>query len=87
MFTIEHEFDATVVTLVDEGEAPLEEDVTVIAFEDCVTVEQYDPVTDRVMKITMSFAQLRDLDAALDLPEGVYRLRLEDDEDEEEGEA
>ena len=41
MFSIEHEFDATVVTLVDEGEAPLQEDVTVNAFEECVTVEQY----------------------------------------------
>ena len=29
MFTIEHEFDATVITLVDEGEAPLREDATI----------------------------------------------------------
>lgn len=75
MFTIEHDFDATVVTLVDEGPAPLQEDITVNAFEDCVTVEQYDARTDSVMKITLSMSQLRDLGAALDLPEGVYRLR------------
>ena len=42
MFTIEHDFDATVITLVDEGRAPLAEDVTVTAFEDCVTIEQLD---------------------------------------------
>lgn len=75
MFTIEHEFDATVVTLVDEGPAPLKEDVTITAFEDCVTVEQYDPRTDAVMKITLSMPQIYELGAALDLPEGVYRFR------------
>lgn len=75
MFTIEHEFDATVITLVDEGANPLQEDVTINAFAECVTVEQFDPRTDRVQKITFSPEQLRDLAAALDLPEGVYQLR------------
>lgn len=75
MFTIEHEFDATVITLIDEGAAPLQEDVTVNAFAECVTVEQLDPRTDRVQTITLSPEQLRDLAAALDLPEGVYQLR------------
>ena len=75
MFTIEHDFDATVVTLVDEGDAPLKEDVTVNAFEDCVTLEQLDPMTDRVAMITLSLAQVRDLAAALNLPEGIYHLR------------
>ena len=74
MFTIEHEFDATVVTLVDDPAPFRQEDVTVAAFEECVTVEQYDPRTDSVQKITLSTAQVRDLAAALDLPEGTYRL-------------
>lgn len=74
MFSIEHEFDATVVTLVDDGAAPLQEDVVVNAFEECVTIEQYDPRNDRTEKITLSMAQLRDLGAALNLPEGVYSL-------------
>ncbi|MBK5947555.1 hypothetical protein CCR83_14135 [Rhodobacter veldkampii DSM 11550] len=80
MFTIEHEFDATLITLVDEGEGGedwLQEDVTINAFEDCVTVEQYDEHTDTVMKVVFSHAQLRELAAALDLPEGVYRLRAQ----------
>lgn len=76
MFTIEHDFDATVITLVDEGSPNLQEDVTILAFEDCVTVEQYDPRTDEVAKITLSLAQVRELAAALDLPEGSYRLDL-----------
>ena len=75
MFTIEHEFDATVITLVDEGAVPLQEDVVVNSFAECVTVEQYDPRTDSVIKVTLSPEQLRDLAAALDLPEGIYQLR------------
>lgn len=72
MFSIEHEFDSTVVTLVDEGKEPLQEDVIVIGFEECITVEQYDPRTDQVNKITFSMSQMRDLAASLSLPEGVY---------------
>ena len=74
MFSIEHEFDATVITLVDDGETPLKEDVIINAFEECVTIEQYDPRQDRTLKVTLSMAQLRDLGAALNLPEGVYSL-------------
>ncbi|ETX15857.1 hypothetical protein OCH239_11790 [Roseivivax halodurans JCM 10272] len=72
MFSIEHDFDATVVTLVDEGPAPLQEDVIVNSFEECITVEQYDPRTDSTMRITLSISQMRDLAAAIELPEGVY---------------
>ncbi len=75
MVTIEHDFDATVVTLVDDGPPPLQEDVTINLFEDCVTVEQYDERRDEVVKITFSLAQLRDLRAALDLPEGMYQAK------------
>ncbi len=75
MFTIEHDFDATIVTLIDEAARYRQEDVTVHAFDDCVTVEQHDPRTDRVMKVTLSPAQVHDLAAALDLPEGAYKLK------------
>jgi hypothetical protein len=77
MFSIEHDYDATVVTLVDEGKAPLREDVIINVFDDCVTMTQYDPRSDSDVRITMSMTQLRDLQAALDLPEGIYRLRKE----------
>ena len=74
MFTIEHEFDSTVVTLIDDGEIPLKEDVTIRAYEDCVVLEQLDPRTDQVQTLTFSLSQLRDLEAALDLPEGSYQI-------------
>jgi len=81
MFTIEHEFDATIITIVDEGTPHLKEDVTINTFDDCVTVEQFDTRTDRLDKVTFSLSQVRDLAAALDLPEGVYRLRNSDAKD------
>jgi hypothetical protein len=34
-----------------------------------------------VMTITLSMTQLRDLEAALDLPEGIYRLKAADEEE------
>ena len=75
MFSIEHTFDASVITLVDEGSGHLTDDVTINAFEDCVTVEQVDPTTDIVRRITLSLSQVQDLAAALYLPEVVYRLK------------
>ena len=77
MFTIEHEFDATVITLVDEPPrgTPPQEDVTVAAFEECVTLTQTDVRRDEPVTVTLSMPQLRDLVAALDLPEGAYRMR------------
>ena len=79
MFTIEHDFDATVITLIDEGGPALQEDITISAFEDCVTLEQVHPITQEPMLITLSMVQLRDLSAALDLPEGSYRLERSKD--------
>ncbi len=76
MFTIEHEFDATVVTLV--GDTPATEDVTITIFDDGARVEQLDPRTGKVQVLMLTTSQLRDLHAALDLPEGSY-ARVEKD--------
>jgi hypothetical protein len=77
MFTIEHDFDATVITLIDEGADALQEDITINAFEDCVTLEQIDRLSGEPVLITLSMTQVRDLAAALDLPEGSYRITVE----------
>ncbi len=75
MFTIEYEFDATVITLVDEGSVHLGEDVTIEAYEECIVLQQVDPLTDMPVRITLSQRQVQDLAAALNLPEGTYRLK------------
>ncbi|MBD3625942.1 MAG: hypothetical protein HUJ24_11340 [Rhodobacteraceae bacterium] len=75
MFTIEHEFDASVITLIDDNATPGTEDVTITCFDDSVTVEQLDSRTGQVMKVSLSMAQIEDLRAALDLPEGAYVRR------------
>ena len=72
MFSIEHEFDCTVITILDEGSKHLTEDITVRNFEECTTLEQYDPISDRINKITFSNSQISDLVAAIKLPEGFY---------------
>ena len=75
MFTIEHEFDHTAITLMDEGEEPRGDEAIILAFEDCVVIEQIDPLLGEPVRITLSIAQVRDLAAALNLPEGVYPKR------------
>ena len=39
MFSIEHEFDCTVITILDEGSKQLTEDISVTNFEECTTLE------------------------------------------------
>ena len=56
MFTIEHEFDATVVTLFDEGTASLQEDVIVNGCAERLTIDQNYTRLDPVQKATFSIA-------------------------------
>ena len=74
MFMIEHGFDATSITLIDDTTTLFLEDVNINAFEDRITIEQWDANRDQMHKVTISMSQARDLAAALDLPEGVYQL-------------
>lgn len=77
MFTIEHDFDATIITLIDEADAhtrPLNEDIVILTFDDRVVVEQMNPDGDEVARITFTLHQLAELRLALNLPEGNYRI-------------
>lgn len=82
MFTIEHDFDATVITLIDEAEPntrPLNEDVTILSFDDRVIIEQSTgDEDDEVVRIVLTIHQLTELRLALNLPEGNYRLTRSD---------
>ncbi len=75
MLTIEHEFDHTSITLIDEGTAPLCEDVVIKSAADFVILEQINPQTNKLQVITLSTDQLADLAVALNLPEGIYVRR------------
>lgn len=77
MFTIEHDFDATVITLIDEAKPqtrPLNEDVVILTFDDRVVIEQMSPDGDEVNRVTFTMHQLAELRLALNLPEGNYRI-------------
>lgn len=81
MFTIEHEFDASIITLVDElppgsttHARPLNEDVIISTFDDRIIVEQFDPQSGEMAHVVLSIEQLEELRLALNLPEGGYRL-------------
>ena len=81
MFTIEHDFDATVITLIDEadpGARPLNEDVVILSFDDRVVIEQMSPDGDEVVRIAFTMHQLTELRLALNLPEGNYRIERAD---------
>jgi hypothetical protein len=81
MFTIEHDFDASVITLIDEtapNTRPLNEDVVILTFDDRVVIEQQDSESGEVLRITLTMHQLTELRLALNLPEGNYRLSRED---------
>lgn len=81
MFTIEHDFDATVITLIDEARPntrPLNEDVVILTFDDRVVVEQMSPDGDEVVRITFTMEQLSELRLALNLPEGNYQIERGD---------
>ena len=65
MFTIEHDFDVTIITLIDElaeseiGTRPLNEDVVIQTLDDRVVVEQFDPDTGELAATVRGEAQSR----------------------------
>ena len=73
MSTIVLGFEATSITLIDDTVTHLLEDVSINAFDNRSTIEQWDAGHDQMHRITLSMSQVHDLTAALDLPEGVYQ--------------
>lgn len=73
MFTIEMDKDfgedITITTLDDRGEAA---DVEVILMEDAVYIRQFDSDDEECQLIVMSVNQLKDIVAAMNLPQGAY---------------
>ena len=71
MFLIEHEFGSTVITLVDEGAAQLQENLIIDSFAEWLTIKQCDVWTDKINKLIFSMTWLKDSSSAINVPEGV----------------
>ena len=74
MFTVEHEYDATVIVSLDEKDKF--EDVEVIVGAGSVYIRQFDKDMDQYEMIYCSFQQLVDIMAALNSSEGMYFTRV-----------
>ena len=70
MLTIEIDYDCTVITTLDETASY--EDVEVVLDDTTVFIAQYIEDTDRRQVLELSYQQLMDIMAAIDLPEGAY---------------
>lgn len=72
MFSVEHEFDNTTVTILDDsGE---QEDVAVILFDDIVYIRQFVEDTDLASVVTMTPKMFQEMVVAWNLAEGSYQL-------------
>ena len=73
MITIEHEFDNTTITLLDDsGEF---EDVAIVLYEDTVFIQQYYEDTNKSAVIALTPKMWKELMVAMDLPEGAYQVK------------
>jgi hypothetical protein len=74
MLTIEMEHDCTVLTSLDERGSF--EDVEVIISDDSVVyISQLTADTSKAQVLELSFQQLRDILAGMELPEGAYYIK------------
>ena len=73
MFSVEHEFDNTTITVLDDsGE---QEDVAVILFDDLVYIRQYVEDTDMASVVTMTPKMFAELIEAYNRGEGSFVAR------------
>lgn len=70
MFSVETEFDYTVITIVDNNNK--HEDVQYILNDDKVYVRQYNEKRDRFEVIEMSAAMFNEMTMAMKKTDGVY---------------
>jgi len=73
MFSVEHEFDNTAITVLDDsGE---QEDVAVILFDDVVYIRQYVEDTDLASVVTLTPKMFAELIEAYNRGEGSFVAR------------
>lgn len=75
MYTVEMDFDSALITVLDEHAR--HEDVKVIIADDGVVfIVQYDEKLDKNHVITISFQQYIDMLAAIQSPEGMFKIEV-----------
>lgn len=74
MFTVEHEFDSTVVRTLDESGS--HEDVELILDGDIVYMRQWDVDLNKYEMVVMHYQQLLDLAASLHTTEGLHQIEI-----------
>jgi len=73
LYSVEFEKDAAVITVLSEDDS--QEDVEVIVGDnDVVFVRQYQEYKNEYDVIVMTWQQLKDIAAAINSPEGLFRL-------------
>jgi hypothetical protein len=73
MFSVEHEFDNTTITVLDDsGE---QEDVAVILFDDVIYIRQYVEDTDLASIVTLSPKMFAEMIEAWNCAEGSFITR------------
>ena len=73
MYSVEFEKDSAVITVLSEDDS--QEDVEVIVGDnDVVFVRQYQEYKNEYDVIVMTWQQLKDIAAAINSPEGLFRL-------------
>lgn len=76
MFTIETEFDYTVITSLDERGSF--EDIEVVLDEEVVYLAQAMPESNKRQILEITYQQFKDILIAIDLPDGAYYAREKD---------
>lgn len=74
MFTIEHDMEETLITVIDETGG---EDVSVLIYDDKVFIRQWSEKRQRFDVISMTAQMYYKLMQAWKLPEGTYVLEFE----------
>lgn len=72
MYTVEHEFDATIITVLDE--AGIYEDVEVVLDEETVYMRQWDEDLGKYEMLILSYQQFLDIAASLHSKEGMFKV-------------
>jgi hypothetical protein len=80
MLTVEIDYDCTIITTLDETASY--EDVEVVLDDTTVFIAQYIEDTDRRQVLELSYQQLMDIMAAIDLPEGAYYTKAKRNREE-----